>query len=163
MHKVSIREVRSTGGVRQAARIVRKSFATVAAQFGLSGENCPTHPAFLTDHDLADEMASGLCIYRLALHGKWVGIVGIRMMSRRRYSIEKLAVLPDYRHRGHGAALVSFACEAARALGADVVRIGIIDEHEALKNWYIEQGFAVKLREQYERLPFAVCILEKRL
>lgn len=34
--------------LNSSLKVITESFSTVAAEFGLTKENCPTHPAFMT-------------------------------------------------------------------------------------------------------------------
>ena len=75
--------------------------------------------------------------------------------------MERLAVLPSYRHRGIGRALMDFAFEAVKKHGGKKVSIGIINENRVLKNWYMEYGFVETGTRVFRHLPFEVCFMEK--
>ena len=160
--EITIRQLH-TGEVSHAAAVIRLSFRTVADAFGLTQQNCPTNGAFLTDDDLLAQMEAGTRLLGIHAHDKLVGVVGIRVANHREYYMEKLAVLPEYRHLGYGAQLVGFACEQIRQCGVRTVAIGIIDENTVLKGWYEQQGFIVTGIERFPQLPFTVCFMKKEL
>lgn len=75
--------------------------------------------------------------------------------------MEKLAVLPEYRHKNYGAELVRFVFDYIRNRGGQKLSIGIIDEHTVLKYWYKELGFKEIGTQVFNHLPFTVCFMEK--
>ena len=68
--------------------------------------------------------------------------------------MERLAVLPSYRHRGIGRALMDFAFKTVKKHGGKKVSIGIINENRVLKNWYMEYGFVETGTRVFRHLPF---------
>jgi len=78
--------------------------------------------------------------------------------SETRY-LERLAVLPGYRRRGLGKALVAHVQSTAKALGAQRVSIGIIAEHVELRNWYKRLGFVETGDKDFSGLPFRVTFM----
>ena len=123
--------------------VIGESFATVAEEFGLTEANCPTNPAFIREERLA-------------------GCVAVEAKGDVAY-IEKLAVLPAYRHRGLGKRLVDAAMEYAGVMGCGTVSIGIIDENRVLKEWYRGMGFEVTEIKRFDHLPFRVCMMERKI
>ena len=119
-----------------AGPIIRRAFTTVAEQFGLTPEKCPAHTAFLTDADLQRQIEQGLHLFAVLADGEMAGIVGIKPEGQRTFSMEKLAVLPEYRHCGYGAQLVAFTDDWIRQQHGEKIVIGLIDEHLVLKQWY---------------------------
>jgi diamine N-acetyltransferase len=144
-----------------ALEVIRQSFRTVAEEFGLTPENCPTHPAFLTAARLSGHMADGLQLFGCYAGELLAGVIGIKQRSPREFEIEKLAVLSEYRHRGIGATFMLFASEQIVREGGEKACIGIVDENAMLKQWYVRQGFIVIETKRFPHLPFAVCFMEK--
>jgi ribosomal protein S18 acetylase RimI-like enzyme len=89
------------------------------------------------------------------------GFVALEKASEDNYYLEKLSVLPQYRHHGYGERLLSFAFETVKTLGGKKVSIGIINDNTVLKNWYIRNGFVETGRRVFEHLPFEVCFMER--
>lgn len=149
------------GQMLDAVQVIRQSFRTVADAFGLTSENCPSHPAFLAEEQLRAQVAGGLRLFGYYAGDVLAGVVGIAPMNLREFSIEKLAVLPAYRHRRIGAKLMIFACEQIVREGGEKACIGIVDENTVLKQWYAGQGFTATEIKRFPHLPFTVCFMEK--
>ncbi len=103
----TIVELKSKDALRSSVAVIVDSFRTVAEEFGLTTENCPTHPSFITFPQLRALEAKGLKLFGLFLSAVQVGFVAIERASADLY-MEKLAVLPECRHRGYGARLAAF-------------------------------------------------------
>ena len=161
MYDADIREIVGDGELKDSARIVRNSFRTIALEFGLTRENCPTHPSFITVRQLRRLKEKGLIFFGLFLHEVQVGLVAVEKAEESLYYMEKLAVLPAYRHKGYGKALVKHALDYAQRAGADKVSIGIINEQDILKDWYRGIGFIQTGTSTFAHLPFTVCFMEK--
>ena len=79
------------------------------------------------------------------------------------YSVElnNLAVLPEYRHLGIGKELVDYAITYSKnILGANKIKIGIVEENTILKEWYEKIGFVHTGTQKFEHLPFTVGFME---
>jgi ribosomal protein S18 acetylase RimI-like enzyme len=90
-----------------------------------------------------------------------VGFVAIEKSDKYLFFMEKLAVLPEYRHNGYGSRLIGFVVETVKKAGGKKISIGIINENKVLKDWYIQNGFSVSIIKQFPHLPFDVCFLER--
>ena len=140
--------------------IIRQAFSTVAKEFGLTPDNCPTHPSFITHDDLVMLKQKGLNFFGLFVDNRQFGFIAIEKANDDLFYIEKLAVLPSHRHQGFGKKLMLFAIEHVRRNMGKKVSIGIIDEHTVLKNWYQSIGFKEIMIKNFDHLPFTVCFLE---
>ncbi len=156
-----IKEIKSDKDVRSSVRIIRESFATVAVEFGLTSENCPSNAAFITEDDLRKMQEKGNILFGLFDTKGQIGFVALRKVSDTLFYLEKLAVLPTARHSGYGKHLMDFSAEYVRKAGGQTISIGIIDGNSRLKNWYINYGFHETEIKCFPHLPFTVCILEK--
>lgn len=145
------------------ATVIAEAFADVARRFNLDRANCPTHPSFTTPDIVRHSRERGTVFGAAMADGQICGCIGVRMPSEGACAIEKLAVLPDRRGLGAGRALVDYAAALAEEAGAQRVEASIIDDHAQLKAWYAKLGFRVVRTVRYERLPFAVCVLERPL
>lgn len=162
---LSIKPVHNSKDYPVCVRILNKSFGTVAHQFNLTRENCPTNAAFITVNDLIKKRNRNINYY-LAYSGQAViGFVATEKSSGNRdeYYIEKLAVLPAYRHRGFGKDLMEFAENKIKEAGGGNISIGIISDNRKLKDWYLSLGYVVNGFKQFRHLPFTVCFLSKEL
>ena len=88
-------------------------------------------------------------------------VVTVEKKKDKVYSIEKLAVLPEYRHKGYGGELMEFVSDYVKKADGKALSIGIINEHTLLKKWYEVKGFKETTVMKFEHLPFTVCFMEK--
>jgi len=162
--KVRIRELRGAASDGEtAANILRRAFAPVAEQFGLTKENCPRSPAFATQQRVEEDIEKGMRYYFLEEEEQVCGCVALEDARPGVVYLGRLAVLPEYRSKGHGKALVQYVFARARVLGADRVEIGIIAEDVQLRSWYERFGFERTGTRVFDHLPFLVGFLAKEL
>jgi len=79
------------------------------------------------------------------------------------YYIEKVSVIPEYRHKGMGKKIMEFARKRILELGGIRASLAIIDENTRLKDWYKTMGFIVTGVKKFNHLPFTVCFMTKEL
>ncbi len=158
-----IREIINEEDLKNSVRVIRDSFSTVAVEFGLTQGNCPTHPSFTTIDKLCELKKKGTKFLGLFQGGQQIGFVAIEQADNALYCMEKLAVLPEHRHKGYGKKLMGFVFEQVKMSKGERISIGIINESTVLKNWYIENGFAETGTKKFEHLSFTVCFMEKSL
>jgi diamine N-acetyltransferase len=163
MNPLNIKELNSSEEIRKSARIVRQSFKTVALEFSLTKQNCPTHPSFITVKRLNEVKNEGLKFFGVFLRGNQVGFIAIESAQNGRFHIEKLAILPEYRHNGYGREVMRFVLDYIRVNNGVKASLGIIDEHKVLKDWYIKLGFREVGVNNFVHLPFTVCFMEHEL
>lgn len=156
---IVIREITDSEIPRSAA-VIRESFATVAADFGLTRQNCATNPAFLTDEKLFQELARGVRMLGLFEGQKQVGFVALEKSDSGLWFLEKLAVLPARRHKGYGRQLMDHGREYVRLHGGKRISIGVIFENTVLLDWYEAYGFTRTALKTFPHLPFTVCLLQ---
>ncbi len=142
-------------------KVIRDSFITVANEFNITRENAPTNPAFMEIESLQAMKQKGIDIYGAYIEKILIGLVAIEKSNESLYFMEKLAVLPEYRHNGYGLRLINFVVETVREAGGEKISIGIINENKVLKDWYIKNGFSETGIKQFPHLPFSVCFLER--
>ena len=151
----------------EAAELIRRSNATVASEFAITQENCPSNPAFTTTAALAGRLAKPGChCFGLRLHGMLVGFSALMPAGSGEdgaLEVTRLAVLPEHRHKGYGKALLDASVNKAIELGARKATIGIIDANAVLKKWYLSYGFVETAIKRYPFLPFVVCEMELSL
>ena len=120
--------------------LIIKSFITVANEFNLTKENAPTNPAFADIHTLVKMKEKGVEMYGAYEGEICIGFVAVERASEDNFYMEKLAVLPEYRHKGIGKKLIDFVFAFVKRNGGKKVSIGIINENKRLKDWYIKYG-----------------------
>jgi ribosomal protein S18 acetylase RimI-like enzyme len=99
-----IQPIRQVTALENCARIIRESFFTVAGELGLTPENAPTNPAFITTEKLQEAYEKGIIMFGLFLGEEQAGFFALEAAGEGVYYLERLAVLPGYRHRGWGGA-----------------------------------------------------------
>ena len=155
-----IREIGKDESLDTSVEVIRKSYRTVAEELNLTPENAPTHPSFITLDQLEELRQKGLIFYGYFIRDRQVGFVAMEKADDSLYYLEKLAVLPEYRHNGYGRELVRFVLDTAAAEGAKKLSIGIIYEQTVLKDWYKDIGFRETGTRKFEHLPFTVGFME---
>ncbi len=161
--KSAIKNITTQARFENSVEIIREAFATVANEFGLTRNNCPTHPSFITHDNLLTLKQKGLIFFGLFVDNRQIGFIAIEKANDDLFYIEKLAVLPSHRRCGFGKKLVLFAIDHVKKNMGKKISIGIIEEHTVLKNWYQRIGFKEILIKNLDHLPFAVCFLEINL
>jgi diamine N-acetyltransferase len=156
-----IREISNDNELENSVKVIGDSFATVAAEFKLTKDNCPTHPSFVTIKQLTEMRRKGLKLFGLFDGDTQVGFAAVEKKKDKVYCIEKLAVLPEYRRQGYGAALLEFVYDYVKNLQGTKLSIGIINEHTILKKWYESKGYQETTVTKFAYLPFTVCFMEK--
>ena len=156
-------------GVRRAALeeadriadLIARSFADVAGRFGLTRDNCPSHPSLTTRDTVERGMALGTTFLLAVRGGDPCGCVGLRRPVEGVSILERLAVAPACRRLGLGRLLVGRACSLAGRSGAGQVEIGIIAKQHELRQWYETLGFRAVGTARFDNLPFEVLYLRK--
>ncbi len=152
---------KASGGFEEYARVIRNSFITVAEEFNITRESAPTNPAFAGADSLEKMKEKGIELYGAFRDDLCIGFVAIERANEEVYYMERLAVLPEYRHNGYGKELLDFVFEQVKKYGGRKVSIGIINGNRVLKDWYIKYGFTEAGTKRFAHLPFEVCFMEK--
>ena len=138
------------------ADVIRKSFRTVADEFGFTEENAPRFTAFATTEERLRWQMD--CQHRLMYldeeDGTVRGYYSLLMLDRGECELGNLAVLPEYRHKGIGGRLLHHAVETARARDCCVMNLSIVEENKRLREWYERSGAVHTGTEKYDFFPF---------
>ncbi len=94
--------------------IIRSSFRDVADRFGLTQENCPTHPSNCTVDWVQRDMDRRVTYFVLEDNGLASGCVALELADSELCYLERLAVRPPQRRRGLGRALVEYVLAEAK-------------------------------------------------
>ena len=141
---------------RTVAALLRESSQDVAARFGLNAENCPKHTSFCTEAWVVADLARGERYFLAEVDGIPVACVAYEKPGGSLAYLNRLSVLPAYRCRGIGEALVRHVVDLARGDGLDTISIGVIGEHTDLQRWYTKLGFVSGEMKRFAHLPFSV-------
>ena len=145
------------------ASLIREAFRDPATRFGLTPENCPTHPSNCTEQWITGDLARNIIYYILDRNDRAVGCVALEKAVPDHWYLERLAVLPAFQGQGHGTALVRHVVTQAKIGGAKYLSIGIIAGDTALKNWYLKRDFLEGQTRKFDHLPFRVLFMTRAL
>ena len=91
------------------------------------------------------------------------GYYSMLLRENRTCELNNLSVLPEYRHKGIGARLLSHAQQTAKKLGCHKVEIGIVEENQVLRKWYESFGFVHTGTKKFVFFPFTCGYMEKKM
>ena len=136
--------------------VIRKSFRTVADEFGFTEENAPRFTAFATTEErLAWQMdGEHRLMYVDEEDGRICGYYSLRLNGDGTCELSNLSVLPENRHRGIGERLLKHSVEKAREQKCSVMLLGIVEENQVLRKWYERNGAVHTGTEKYDFFPF---------
>lgn len=156
-----IKRLRSDEELGRCADLLRRAFGTVAREYGLTEQSAPTNAAFTTRENLCRHLQDGMALYGMFREGSLIGCVATKRAKANNlvFSVERLAVAPEMRHRGYGGQLLSFALESIRREGGMTASLGLMDNNDVLKKWYRARGFEQRDCRKIAHLPFKVCYM----
>ena len=170
---VNLRDTAMFGKVREMAQeeipecveVIRKSFQTVADEFGFTPDNAPRFTAFATDEGRLQYQyfVEKRPMYVYAEHGRITGYYSLALTEDGCAELNNLAVLPEFRHRGIGERLLKDCFDRALLQRQRKLRIGIVEENEVLRKWYESFGFVHTGTVKYDFFPFTCGYMEKDL
>ncbi|MDR3310553.1 MAG: GNAT family N-acetyltransferase [Oscillospiraceae bacterium] len=144
------------------ADVIRRSFLTVAQDFGWTRETAPGFRAYITDEELLARYVVGYTPFALFAGGKIAGFVSLTDKGGGVFVLNLLSVAPEYRHCGYGGKLLDFCKDRVRALGGEKITLDYIEENTRLKSWYIANGFVHTGTQKLDYLPFTSGFMEWR-
>jgi hypothetical protein len=147
---------------RVLAETISLAYRDVAARFGLTSLNAPSHPSNAHSHWVLSDLACGTSYLMAVIDKSCVGCVAYRQ-SGAKLEAHRLAVVPMHR----GGRVVRLLNEAvlhtAQAARVETIRISIVAEHHSLRRWYERMGFRAVETRVFDHLPFEVQYLEVRI
>jgi N-acetylglutamate synthase-like GNAT family acetyltransferase len=145
------------------ASIISRAYKDVAQQFSMTKENCPKHPSHCTSYWVQKDIERGVDYFLLISDGQAVGCAAIEYAEVDKAYLERLAVLPESRHKGYGRRLVNHVIHLSHPPEISKIGIGIIFEQKRLLAWYQTIGFELTGTKTFEHLPFTVGFMEFNL
>ena len=153
----------SRGEIPRCVSVIRESFATVADEFGFTPENAPRFTAFATDAArLAWQFDEGRPMTVSIEDGEIVGYYSLHVQGSE-CELNNLCVLPAYRHRRLGEAMLVHAFSNAKALGCTKMNIGIVEENKRLRAWYERYRFIHTGTKKFDFFPFTCGYMTRTL
>lgn len=158
-----IKQVKNKEQLNICLEIIRSSFLTVAEEFELTENNCPSHTAFMIIDKLETQFDAGRPMFLFYQDANPVGYFSLAKYSNEEWELNNLAVLPEYRHLGIGKSMVDYAVTTVKNYGGTKISIGIIEENITLKNWYLKLGFNHISTLKFEHFPFTVGFMKMEI
>lgn len=155
-----IRQIDSKEQLTACLAVIHESFATVAEEMQLTRENCPNHTSFLPLKKLQQQFEAGRLLFGVFHQEKQVGYFSLERKSDDVFELDHLGVLPEYRHRGYGRQMITYAGSVVKKRGGRKITVGIIEENTRLKEWYASMGFVHTGTKKFSGLPFTVGFME---
>ncbi len=159
-----IREVKREE-LSACADLIRKSFQTVADEFGFTRENAPRFTAFATTEErLAWHMdGEHRLMYLDEEDGRLRGYYSLLLRDKSECELGSLSVLPEYRHHGIGGRLLRHAMKTAAERGCAVMNLSIVEENTVLRKWYERFGAVHTGAEKFDFFPFTCGYMKMNL
>ena len=150
--------------ITDCVSVIRRSFRTVAEEFGFTEENAPGFTAFSTTEEkvlywMTEQHRS---MYGCFKEEQLVGYYNL-LPTENGYELGSLSVLPEYRHAGIGRILLTDAMIRVAAEGAGRMEISIVEENTILRKWYESMGFLHTGTKKFDFFPFTVGYMERDL
>lgn len=152
--------------IAECVNVIRKSFQTVADEFGFTSENAPRFTAFATTEEwLGYQLEYGhrLMVAYYDDDGKILGYYSLQFLEKNECELNNLCVLPEFRHKKIGEALLDDAVACAKNKGYTKMKIGIVEENKVLRRWYEAHGFVHTHTIKYDFFPFTCGYMERDL
>jgi diamine N-acetyltransferase len=117
--------------VSAVLKVLNLSHGTIARDFNFTKEDNPTNNAFIDEKTLREQLKNGIALYGLKMENRLVGCIAIEKSKREvdTYYIEKVSVLPEFRHQGIGVRLMDFATDKIKNAGGKMISIALIDSN----------------------------------
>jgi len=105
----------------------------------------------------------GLKMYGYKTDDNIVGCAGYSYYKEDIYFIERLAILPEYRHLGVGKKLMKYVENKIKDIGGKIVEIHVVDKNIVLREWYKKLNYMEIRIDEIKTLPFNSCVMNKEL
>jgi diamine N-acetyltransferase len=163
--KMKFLKVSPDSDLSESVNVLNLSHETVAKEFGFTKDDNPSNNAFINVETLKAQLEKGIDLYLLLDGNKAAGCIAIEksLTEIGTFYIEKVSVVPAYRHNGYGTMLMNFATEKIKKSGGKSISIALINSNTILKKWYLNQGFFETSIKDFPHLPFRVCFMNKQL
>lgn len=159
-----IKEI-SKNDIEQCVNVIRKSFSTVASEFGFTEENAPRFTAFSTTKERLDWQLNSehRLMYAYYENDRIIGYYSLLLQDNQECELNNLCVLPKYRHKKLGKKLLESAFDNARNINCKKMNIGIVEENQILRKWYESHGFIHIGTKKFDFFPFTCGYMVKEL
>ena len=152
--------------IPECAEVIRKSFLTVAKEFGLTRENAPRFTAFSVNEErllYQLDVQERLMVGWEDKNGRLIGFYSILPKNDTECELGSLCVLPEFRNNRIGTMLLADSFSRAKKAGFSQMNISIIEENSRLRKWYEDKGFVHTDTEKFDFFPFTCGYLSREL
>ena len=154
--------------IAECVSVIRKSFQTVADEFGFTIENAPRFTAFATTEErlfyqLEIEHRLLVAYYDDDGDGRILGYYSLMFLENSECELSNLCVLPEFRHKKIGEALLEDAMSRVRNKECKKMKLGIVEENKRIRVWYEKHGFTHTHTVKYDYFPFTCGYMERDL
>ena len=144
----------------ECLEILKLSYENTAVTFGMTEENCPYRGRTRLPLDMFEkEFDDGHVMYGYMCSNQIVGFLSIKVVAEE-LIVQDIAVLPAYQSKGYGSELLIFAIETARRLNCKTISLGMVHDNVPLKRFYQKHGFKTVRLINFEKVSYAVGIME---
>lgn len=149
--------------IEKCVEVIKKSFLTVAQEYGFTEENAPRFTAFSTTSErLNQQYDEGRLMYGyFDENGQILGYYSLQIQENEECELNNLCVLPEYRHRHIGEILFFHALMTADDEGCKKVNFSIVEENKKLRIWYENLGATHIGTKKFDFFPFTCGYMEK--
>lgn len=141
--------------IPECVNVIRRSFLTVAEEFGFTAEKDPKFTAFaISEEKLLHQMnAERRPIFACFSDGVIAGYYSLKAEENGEVELSNLCTAPEFRHEKIGEELLKHSFKTAKELGFSVMKICVVDANERVKRWYKNHGFS-ETGERDDFYPF---------
>ena len=93
--------------------------------------------------------------------GKILGYYSLQFLENNECELNNLCVLPEFRHKKIGEALLEDAIARAKSKNCAKMKIGIVEENTVLRRWYEKHEFVHTNTIKYDFFPFTCGYMER--
>lgn len=148
--------------IEKCVEVIKKSFFTVAQEYGFTQENAPRFTAFsVTSERLKQQYYEHRPMYGYFDNNSIVGYYSLYIKENQECELNNLCVLPEYRHKQIGESLFFHALMIAAGKGCKRIKISIVEENKKLRIWYESLGAKHVSTKKFDFFPFTCGYMER--
>ncbi len=145
----------------ECTQLIKQAFLTVAQEFSITESNAPGYVAFsVHENKLLQQFNEGRKMYAYFDDNKMIGFYSLVFFDEE-CELNNLCVLPAYRHKCVGKALLLHSFKIAKLKGCKKINISIVEENKMLRDWYIKFGFVPLYTKKFDFFPFTCGYMKK--
>ncbi len=148
--------------IEKCVEVIKRSFLTVAQEYGLTVKNAPRFTAFATTFErLQAQYTEGRQMYGyFDEKEKLTGYYSLHITESGECELNNLCVLPEHRHKDVGKKLFAHALLKAAEKKCKKVGISIVEENSKLRVWYEQFGAKHIGTKKFDFFPFTCGYME---